>query len=275
MRALGWLFCVALVGCVGCQQRVLLGYQDDTELGSGLGGAPVTEAASTSESEPREPLGLPEPGEVLWSAHLETGDVSEWTGDGDGYEFRVAEAQLMAGTQRAHAGSHALEAVLEAIGDVLPQAVMFRTVDLSEGFYSAWYLVDRNYDANFWVIMKFQGERPWQGQATNDRFDIDLSRSPDDGQLHLQLDEFDGSATLAPIAVPINQWFRVEIFYRSSPNDDGRLVVWQDDELVFDTGERPTAPSSRVGFGVGSVAWRVAPLPATIWIDDIEIRTAH
>jgi hypothetical protein len=70
----------------------------------------------------------------------------------------------------------------------------------------------------------------------------------------------------------VDEWFRVEVFYRSSPDSDGRLVVWQDGELAFDSGERPTAPSAFVSFGVGVAAWRVSPLPATIWIDDVQIR---
>ena len=265
--ALSWLVGVS---CLACEQRVLLGVDDDGNT-LGAGGAFVE---STSTDGPA-PIGLPERGEVLWSADVETGDLTQWTDDGQGYEFQVAEAQIAPGTDHSHSGAYALEATLEATGDVLPQAVMFRTGDWLEGYYSAWYYLDQNYDANFWVIMNFQGDRPWRDQTTNDRFDIDLSRSPGDGRLHLELDEFGGSSTLSPIPVPIDAWFQVEVFYRSTPGANGRLVVWQDGELVFDTGERPTAPSSIVGFGVGVAAWRVTPLPATLWIDDVEIRAAR
>ena len=276
MRALSFVGAVVGVSCFGCQERVLLGYAQDSANALGAGGA-AEDAASTPSTGTggSVPLGLPERGEVSWTAQVETGDLTEWTEDGQGYDFQVAEARIAPGTGHSRSGDYALEATLEGIGDVLPQAVMFRTNELREGFYSAWYLVEQNYDANFWVIMKFQGDRPWQGQATNDRFDIDLSRSPDDGRLHLELDEFGGSSTLSPMPVPINAWFRIEAFYRSTPDANGRLVVWQDGELVFDTGERPTAPSATVAFGVGAVAWRVAPLPATIWIDDLEIRAAR
>lgn len=266
--ALSWLLGVS---CLACEQRVLLGVDDDAGNTLGAGGAFLE---STNTDGPA-PIGLPERGELLWSADVETGDLTQWTDDGQGYEFQVAEAQIAPGTDHSHSGAYALEATLEATGDVLPQAVMFRTGDWLEGYYSAWYYLDQNYDANFWVIMNFQGDRPWRDQTTTDRFDVDLSRSPDDGRLHLELDEFGGSSQLSPIAVPIGTWFQVEVFYRSTPDQDGRLVVWQDGELVFDTGQRPTAPSSIVGFGVGVAAWRVTPLPATLWIDDVEIRTAR
>jgi len=268
-HAIGWLLGVS---CLGCQQTVLLGYEEDAGSAAGSGGAGSAASTSSGGSEPAEPVELPERGEVLWSADVETGDLTQWTDDGKGYDFQVAEAHIGPGTDHSHSGAYSLEATLESTGDVLPQAVMFRTGELFEGFYSAWYFLDKNYDANFWVIMNFQGDRPWGAQTTNDRFDIDLSRSPDDGRLHLELDEFGGSSTLSPIPVPIEAWFQVEVFFRSTPDDDGRFVVWQDGELVFDTGERPTAPSSVVGFGVGVAAWRVAPLPAKLFIDDVEIR---
>jgi len=273
MRAMGWLLGMS---CLCCQQRVLLGYAEDAGSASGSGGSAASMVTtSTGGAEPEAPVGVPEPGGLLWSADVETGDLTQWTDDGQGYEFQVAQAQIAPGTYHSRSGAYALEATLESIGDVLPQAVMFRTGDMLEGFYSAWYFLDQNYDADFWVIMNFQGDRPWQGQATNDRFDIDLSKSPDDGRLHLELDEFGGSSVLAPIPVPIGTWFQIEVFYRSTPDENGRLVVWQDGELAFDTGERPTAPSSIVGFGVGVAAWRVEPLPATLWIDDVEIRAAE
>ena len=271
----GMLVCVLGTSCVACQQRVLLGYEDDGGSPLGAGGAALTESTSVGGTQSAGPIGLPERGEALWAADVETGDLTQWTEDGEGYDFQVAEAQIAPGTAQSRSGNYALEATIEAVGDVLPQAVMYRTGDLLEGFYSAWYFLSENYDADFWVIMNFQGDRPWREQTTNDRFDIDLSKSSGDGRLHLELDEFGGSSTLAPIPVPIDQWFQVEVFYRSTPEQNGRLVVWQDGELVFDTGERPTAPSSIVGFGVGVAAWRVAPLPATIWIDDVEIRAAR
>lgn len=272
MRVVGWMLGAS---CIACQQRVLLGYEADAGSSSGFGGAALTVSNAAGGSQSAGPIGVPERGEVVWTADVETGDLTQWTDDGQGYEFQVAEAHIVAATERSHSGDYALEATVEAIGDVLPQAVMFRTNELLQGFYSAWYFLDENYDANFWVIMNFQGDRPWRDQATNDRFDIDLSRSSGDGRLHLELDEFGGTSTLAEIPVPIGAWFQVEVFYRSTPDADGRLMVWQDGELVFDTGERPTAPSSIVGFGVGTVAWRVAPLPATLWIDDVEIRAAE
>lgn len=219
--------------------------------------------------------GVPGRGEIVWSADVETGDLTQWTNDGQGHEYQAAQASIEAARGHSKSGDYALEATIDVIGDVLPQAVMYRSGDMPEGFYSAWYCLEEDYEANFWVIMNFQGDRPYMGEMTNDRFDIDLSKSPTDGQLHLELDEFGASSTLSPLAVPIGDWFQIEAYYRSSPADDGRLVVWQDGELVFDTGERPTAPSSFVGFGVGVAAWRVAPLPATLFIDDIQVRAAQ
>ena len=66
--AMSWL---ALTSCFACQQRVLLGFDDNAGSTSGSGGA---FPASTS-TDGLAPLGLPEPGEVSWSADVETGDL--------------------------------------------------------------------------------------------------------------------------------------------------------------------------------------------------------
>jgi len=270
------LSCASLEGCA---ERVVVAYESDTGEdgespasstsagGSGLGGSGGNGGtATTSVNE------LPERGEVVWDAYLETGDTSEWSEADQGGAYIANEARVRVSGDHVRTGDYALEAAVISVGQNLPQAMLLRDLDHAEGYYSAYYCLRESYDTSYWVIMKFRGDGPFLGNTeTADRFDIDLSTSDVDGQLHLQLDEHGGQSELSPIPVPINQWFRIDAFYKSTPEADGRLIVWQDDVQVFDTGERPTAPSSFVSFGVGVAAWRVSPVPASIWIDDVSV----
>lgn len=272
----------------GCAESVVVAYESDAgevdEIpASGAGGSAGTASTSASGSALGGSGGnggstttsvndLPERGDVIWEAGLETGDTSEWSEADQGGVYVANDAEVRVRGDHVRSGDYALEATLISVGQNLPQAMLLRDLDQREGYYSAYYCLQESYDTSYWVIMKFRGDGPFLGNTeTADRFDIDLSTSDVDGQLHLQLDEHGGDSELSAIPVPINQWFRIEAFYKSTPEDDGRLIVWQDGVRVFDIGERPTAPSSFVSFGVGVAAWRVSPLPASIWIDDVSV----
>ncbi len=277
---------------IACDERVLVGYEGDQALpdggtasvdattsggggqgpngGATDGGSRTAGSSNVTGSTGGGDAGLPEKAALLWEAGFETGDVSEWWEDDAGGPYVVNDARYLVGEQHARTGRYALEATVVSIGEQLPQAVLLRDFQQREAYYSAYFCVREYYDTSFWVIMKLMGEEPFMDNTTKDRFDIDLSRG-EDGQLHLQFDEHGGEATLSDLPVPVDEWFQIELFYRSTPELDGRLVVWQDGTQVFDTGERPTAPSERVTFGVGVAAWRVSPLPASIWIDDVAV----
>lgn len=286
-----WLLLVA-AAFGGCSERVVVGYETDTEIEvvSGVGGVSSTAGGATgtdtdtavstggsrTSTTGETNLELPQRGDLIWQADFETGDDSQWSEGGQGGPYVANAAQYLVTEDHQRSGSYALRATIDSIGQALPQAVLLRDLTRPEAYYSAWFCVRENYDTSYWVIMKFRGEGPFLGNTeTGDRFDIDLSTSEDDGRLHLQLDEHGGDAWLSSIPVPIDAWFQIEAFYRSTPEANGRLVVWQDGVQVFDTGERPTAPSAEVSFGVGVAAWRVSPLPASVWIDDVSIYDAR
>jgi len=267
---------------LACSERVVVGYESAGSLAAG--GATVSAAHATTGGRATtsgiggggSDLELPERSELVWQATFETGDISEWLEGDAGEIFIDNDASYRVTAAHAPSGGLVFQGTVESIAAELPQAMLLREHQAREAYYAASFCVRENYDTNFWVIMKFMGEGPFLGNADgNDRFDIDLSRSEDDGQLHLQLDEHGGDSVLSPVPVPIDGWFRIEAFYRSTPAEDGRLVVWQDGTLVFDTGERPTAPSEAVTFGVGVAAWRVRPLPASIFIDDVQIHSVE
>jgi hypothetical protein len=204
---------------------------------------------------------------LLWSAEHETASFDEWLSDGDGIQYEQRTGELTITTEQARSGIHAVAASITTDDGELQQAMLGRNVTLLEGRYGAWYLLPEAPRAEYWVIMKFSN-----GSLT-DRFDIDIEARAG-GEARLRLFEHPNMWVTEPASLPfpIGRWVHVEVLYRSSPSD-GRLVVLQDRELVFDTGPRGTASDDRVTFYAGSASRSVTPSPFQLFIDDVTIHS--
>ncbi len=187
-------------------------------------------------------------------------------GDGKGIQHVQGTGKLELTGERAHSGAHAFPASINTNDGELHQAVMGRNVSLLEGRYGAWYLLPVRPRADYWVIMKLSN-----GPST-DRFDIDIEALAG-GVPRLRLFEHPDAWVTDPanIAFPVGRWVHVEVLYKSTPDADGRVEVFQDDERVLDTGPRPTASDNRVTFYCGSASRSVSPMPFRLFIDDASI----
>ncbi len=243
--ALGAVVATAIVA--GCDPDVVVGHDA------------VTAPAVAAESP------------VPWSAHHETGDVSEWTADGFGWRYVTEAASLVTGADLAHGGSLALVATVTR-SDALEQAVVGRRVRLAEGYYTAWFHLPATGATTGRVLLKLSGSEPYE-----DLFD--LIATPRDAELAIRLYDHRAGAFVTELdavpAVPAGEWFELEAFYRASPGEDGRLVVWQNGALILDTGPRQTAPDDQVTFIVGSVAQIDSSAPLVTYVDDAAIRAGQ
>jgi hypothetical protein len=205
-------------------------------------------------------------GRLLWSAEHESASFDEWLSDGDGIQYEQRTGQLTVTDERAHSGTHAFTASITTNDGELHQAMMGRNLALLDGRYGAWYLLPEAPRADYWVIMKLSN-----GAAT-DRFDLDIEAHAG-SDAHLRLFEHPNMWITEPadVAFPIGRWVHVEVLYRSTPNDDGRVVVLQDGALVLDTGPRATASDDRVTFYCGSASRSVSPSPFHLFVDDVSI----
>jgi hypothetical protein len=254
--ARGLSTCLALALVAGCARDVAVGHEDMLTAVPGPGGTGGGSGAPASD--------------LIWSAEHEVGTFDEWLEGDDGIQFVAYSGQLAITSEHAHTGDYAFSASITANDGDLHQAVMGRMVRLAEGRYAAWYLLPEAPVADFWVIMKLSnGSRV-------DRFDLDV-QAPEGGEPRLRLYEHDTGdpgwiTEPSPIAFPVGRWTHVEVLYRSTPDDDGRLVVFQDGEQVLATGERATAEDDEVTFYCGSVSRDVTPAPYRLFIDDASIR---
>ena len=82
-------------------------------------------------------------------------------------------------------------------------------------------------------------------------------------------------------SLPIGRWFKLEAFLRQSKDFDGTLTIWQDETELYDfRGVRTSYPHVTAGqawganneWSVNNYSDGLDPSPATIYIDDAEIR---
>jgi hypothetical protein len=244
MRPGRWALALAFVSA--CDPEVYVGYE----------AAPIDQG----DAAPVSP--------VPWQAHHEDGTMSEWLSDGFGNFGSSAASELRVSSEFAHAGSYALVATIFQSGDAtLDQAVIWRTVALRAGVYSAWYYFPATVLGTHWVIMKLSSEN------NGDRFDLDVYSVPGEG-MRLRLWEHDDVGWIsepAAIELPVGAWVHVEAELVAAPAPQGRLIVRQDGVQLFDTGQRSTMADERVKFFVGTAAFSVEPVPARVFIDDVAI----
>jgi len=271
----GATLCVAL----GCERNVAVGREDDVMPAGGGSGAAGEKSGSEggaaggggdNDAGESGSAAAPSGGPVPWNADHESGTFEEWLDDGFGRRSIEGNGALAVTTEQAHFSSQSFAATIAADDGELHQAMMGREVILRDGHYGAWYFLPQAPTEATWVIMKLSN-----GPDT-DRFDIDLEVS-DDGKPRLRLYEHPVGWISAPatVAFPVGRWVHLTALYRSTPEDDGRLIVLQDDVQMFDTGPRPTADDARVAFFCGSTSRHLRPAPLTLFIDDASIENAQ
>jgi len=265
----------------GCDPEVIVGYEPSAgspglvasagSTGQGASaGSPgvVANAGSLGQAASAGSTGEVQP-PLPFSAGHEAGNLDEWTADGFGWEYATQGGSLEVSSEQAHSGSRSLKSSISATGE-LDQAVVGRLAMLTEGYYSAWYFVTAWPELSGRVIMKLSGFDPDESI-----FDITVT-ADDSGGLRVLLWEhaveggISDPSTVPPI--PLDTWFKLEVFYRATSEADGRIVIWQDGEQIIDTGPRATAPNNRVVLIVGTVTRGSDAGPLTVFVDDVQIR---
>ncbi len=203
---------------------------------------------------------------LLWSADHDGGTLDEWLVDDSGWRYTQGNGTLTVSQAQAHSGNYSLVATVSTEDGGMHQAVIARDVTLESGRYGAWYFFPEAPNTDYWVVMKLSSTE------SGDRFDIDV-HAPGGVEPRLRLFEHgeDWITEPAALPLPIGRWVHIEALYRSTPNEDGRLIVLQDGEAILDTGPRSTASNARVSFLVGSVSWLIEGGPYSLYIDDASI----
>ncbi|MGD8237579.1 MAG: heparin lyase I family protein [Armatimonadota bacterium] len=234
---------------------------------------------------------------AFWSADHETGDMSQWH-DGKAKYPRggvfntggeLAEAE--ASTDFARSGKYSARMTIRgAAGRKLAVRLMRwgneawdtgESLGLpEEAYYSAWYYFPRAYrPAKWWNIFQFKSTPTGKtGQDSQPMWTVNVDSV--DGEMTLYLytklntPHNPGKQLVdPPLTLPVGKWVHLEVLYKHSETDGGRIAMWQDGTKIYDVDGVRTALGERITWGIGNYTDDIEPSTATIYVDDAVIAT--
>jgi hypothetical protein len=217
---------------------------------------------------------------MLWSATFERGDLSEWTGDGQGGTFNentlVAPAVT---TALAHGGRYAGALTFSPTASMPSTNYLFRDQPSPpEAFYSAWFYVPSTIAVANWLsLTHFRESQTGDGNNLTAAWDLNLYPRPD-GSLAAQLYDYIhlfNARETTPIPVPVDTWVQFEVYLKKATDDSGQVIVWQDGALILERLGLPTVITDWVQWDAGGAADASTPGPATVYVDDATISTVR
>jgi hypothetical protein len=229
--------------------------------------------AALSVSACSDPLDLGN--DVVWSADLERGDLTEWTADGSRDAYLPKGSSIEVSTEAAHRGAHAIKLVNPAAWDNQDEGpeLFHNTGVLDDAYYSAWFLLPEDYHLEPHMTLMRLRSRDAQGSELFKGEELQLRSLPVGGYV-LQIFSNNAGFLLEPLADPApridaGRWFQLEARYE--PQSSGRLRVWLDGVLVYDLDGRPGAASPEMVLGICNVAEAAEPAPLVLFVDDAAV----
>lgn len=232
-------------------------------------------------------------GQIVWSADMETGDISQWDHNapwrsGPGLtDFRLSTTQV-------HGGRHSLATSIDTrIGTAgIRWARRYITRDApllpDEAYYSAWFYLPGPFKSQWWNFMQWKRsyQRP-NGGSSDPVASVNFEERAGSDALYFALNYKVGNdggyktpgwgnVASSPIDVPLRQWVHLECKYRWSTVRNGEITCWQDGQQIWSlTGIK--TEFDYVGdayprqFSVNAYASEVSPAPYTFYLDDVAI----
>lgn len=254
-----------------------------------IGGALPTDLFHFNSAEPS--VTSPKPshsGTVIWSADMETGDLSQWSvpdvPDGPNTGGGVVNSGLARASVEevglAHSGLHAAKLFIDTQSTPgLPTsgARLFRWLEPekhAELYYRVWFYFPQrhvpNGDPPWWNVFQWKSKR----NDVSDPFIALNVGNRSDGAMYLYLYDKNAknSYNQAVKNIPEGQWFRVDAFYKCSGEKNGHVTFWQDGAQILDVGNLQTRyADGDCQWSVNNYSSSLNPSSATIYVDDAAI----
>ncbi|WP_439483327.1 Ig-like domain-containing protein [Cyclobacterium plantarum] len=238
-------------------------------------------------------------GKELWTAGHEAGDQNEWFLDEGGVEYNSGSANSTISSEVAHTGNYSLKMSINTANGSGHGTRNFRWIEIEDHddliFTSYFYFPNRiDLDPNnAWFNLaqtkgvKFAsggaGTGPDQINSPHFALGILVRGGAGSGGANFlslsDLQKFWGDQpeafweAPAEIDLPVRKWVKIQLRIIQDRGDNGRILVWQDDKLIIDTGLRNTLrPEVDTNmFSINAYADKTFPTITNIYLDDVSI----
>jgi hypothetical protein len=213
----------------------------------------------------------------LARATFESGDLSEWLGDGGGgtYTDGVTAAPI-ASRDAARTGQYggAVSFHLAHTADGLDVPLYREQPSPPEAYYSAWFYLPATFRDRLLAEPAPLRLQP-DGRRQQHRTGLGLSTSiqPRTGRSsHTSANRPPPPTGSRRIRSPFPwpTWVHFEIFYKKAPDATGRITIWQDGTQILDLPNVVTAPNAWTQWDIGGASTTTSPA-ATVYFDDAAI----
>lgn len=225
---------------------------------------------------------------VLWSADMETGDLSQWglslpgTGGSPGGAIENSGiASAVASTDFAHSGRYSAKLTITTPNTPASGARLFRWAEpqaYPQLYYSVWYYFPQSYTpALFWNVLQWKSKHVVSGVAAIDPFFTLEVTTTSSGEMFFYLGDDNTQTTYQQTAqnavpVPVGRWFNVQAFYQCDGSGAGRVTIWQDATQLWDIQNVNTRyADGDCQWSVNNYSSGLTPATATIYVDDAAI----
>lgn len=238
-------------------------------------------------------LPVPSGAQILWTADMETGDISQWDHNapwrsGPGLtDYRISSTEVHTGrnslatsidTRIGTAGIRWARRYIDGDTPLLPD----------EAYYSVWLYLPGPFSSQWWNFMQWKRSYQRPGGGSSDPVaSVNFEERSGSDALYFSLNYKVGNdggyktpgwgnAAASPIDIPLRQWVHLECKYRWSIVPDGEITCWQDGEEIWSLNGIKTE-FDYIGdafprqFSVNSYANDVSPSPYTLYLDDAAI----
>lgn len=225
----------------------------------------------------------------VWTAGMETGDLSEWTSTED--SGQCSRPGSGTSTQQAHTGTRSLKMTINTFWNSAG-CRNFRKPEADSGdsyYYSAWFYLPQHVQVgSSFNIWQYKG-KPDGSSESKLYWKIDIRNRPD-GQMVAWLIwkgdaiegplESDGMGpvfyTQTEVVIPVGEWVNFEVYLDQSGDFDGHITVWQDGELLYDVSDvRTKHPGGSQNWSVNNYGASLNPSTVVMFIDDAEISSSR
>ncbi|MDN3688895.1 malectin domain-containing carbohydrate-binding protein [Cyclobacterium jeungdonense] len=238
-------------------------------------------------------------GKELWTAGHEGGNQNEWSLNGGGGEFNSGSGNSSVSTDVSRSGNYSLKMSINTTNGGGHGTRNFRWSELGDHddliFTQYFYFpnridLDRNND--WFNLIQTKGVKFAPGgagtgpdQINDPHFVLGLKVRGGAGSgganflVLSDLQKFWGSepdvswAAPAEIDLPVKTWVKIQMRIIQDRGDNGRILVWQDDQLIIDTKLRNTLrPEVDMNmFSINAYADQTYPTTTNVYLDDVSI----